>query len=199
MSILSDTEIIKLVQEQGIIKPFIQEQVKHAQFDDWRDDDPTQSRLISFGLSSYGYDCRVRDEYLVYHNALATYIDPKAFDENSFIRVAGKGHVFIPPNSFVLTETVEYIKVPRDCLVLVAAKSSYARTGLCVNATLLEPEWEGTVTLELSNTTPLPVKVYSGEGIVQLIFMKADMPCQTSYADRQGKYQNQKGITLPVV
>lgn len=199
MSILSDTEIIKLVKEQDIIKPFVHQQTKHTSFNDWRDDDETMTKLISYGLSSYGYDCRARDRYLVYHNALATYIDPKAFDERSFVEVSGKGHVFIPPNSFVLTETIEYIRVPRDCLVLVAAKSTYARVGLVVNATLLEPEWEGTVTLELSNTTPLPVKVYSGEGIVQLIFMRSDTFCETSYADRQGKYQNQFGITLPKV
>lgn len=203
MSILSDQELFKLVQSHQIIQPFVANlRSERHQFDtdkNWRNDDETQTRLISYGLSSYGYDCRVVDRYLIYHNAFSTYIDPKAFDAKSFIEVSGQGHAFVPPNSFALTETLEYIKVPRNCLVLVAAKSTYARCGLCVNATLLEPGWEGTVTLELSNTTPLPVKVYSGEGIVQLIFMQADKDCLTSYADRKGKYQNQSGITLPKV
>lgn len=186
MGILSDRQLLELGTD--IIDPFRPYQIKEA-------DNP----IISWGLSSYGYDARVVDEYLVYHNLFQTYIDPKAFNPESFTRVGGKGHVFIPPNSFALTETIEYVRVPRDCVVLVAAKSTYARVGLVVNATVLEPEWEGTVTLELSNTTPLPVKVYSGEGIVQLLFFKADEPCKTSYADRKGKYMHQKGITLPKV
>lgn len=202
MSMLSDIELIDRVNRDGIINPFHTElinKVIHPAYEDWKNDDGGE-RIISYGLSSYGYDCRVVDAYLIYHNLVSTYIDPKHFDESSFIKVEGKGHVFIPPNSFALTETIEYIKVPRDCIVLVAAKSTYARCGLVVNATVLEPEWEGTVTLELSNTTPLPVKVYSGEGIVQLLFFKnTSRLCMKSYADRKGKYQNQKGITLPKV
>lgn len=194
MSILSDTEIIERVREFDMINPFISNQINKN-----HSGELAPSKLISYGLSSYGYDVRVVDRYLVYHNAFTTYIDPKAFDEKSFLEVSGQGHCFIPPNSFVLTETIEYIKVPRDCVVLVAAKSTYARIGMVVNATILEPEWEGTVTLELSNTTPLPIKVYSNEGIVQLIFLTADMMCKTSYADRKGKYQFQNSITLPKV
>jgi dCTP deaminase len=203
MSILSDQEIIELVERDGIIKPFSAELRSHKFGRKISDNEEamlyTANPVISHGLSSYGYDVMVADHYLIYHNALATYIDPKAFDEKSFIEVSGKGYAFIPPNSFALAETVEYIKVPRDCLVMVAAKSSIARCGLVTNATMLEPGWEGTVTLELSNTTPLPIKVYSNEGICQLVFMRADKPCIISYADRKGKYQNQRGITLPKI
>lgn len=200
MSMLADWELVERVEREGIIKPFNAGLVSRERY---ASNDPRLTsdtdRIISYGLSSYGYDCRVRDEYLIYHNLNATFIDPKEFNTEAFTRIAGQGYAFVPPNSFALTETIEYIKVPRDCIVLVAAKSTYARCGLVVNATLLEPEWEGTVTLELSNTTPLPVKVYSGEGIVQLVFFKADQECITSYADRQGKYNRQRGITLPKV
>lgn len=192
--VLSDLEIRNLVRTDGMIEPFEPAQVRYRITDGG---DPVQTKIISYGLSSYGYDARVVDRYLIYHNAFSTYIDPKRFDEKSFVEVKGQGYVFIPPNSFTLTETVEYIKVPRDCIVWVAAKSTYARVGMVVNATILEPEWEGTVTLELSNTTPLPIKVYSNEGIVQLIFQRASGVCETSYADKGGKYQRQRGITLP--
>lgn len=202
MSILSDIELIERVNREGIIKPFHATLVNRERYQnsDPRYDAKATDRIISYGLSSYGYDCRVVDEYLIYHNLESTYIDPKDFDVSNFIKISGKGYVLIPPNSFALTETIEYIKVPRDCIVLIAAKSTYARCGLVVNATVLEPEWEGTVTLELSNTTPLPVKVYSGEGIVQLLFFKnTSRVCLHSYADRKGKYQLQRGITLPKV
>lgn len=192
--VLSDRDIRERVFVQDMINPFEPVQVRYKITDGG---DPVQTKIMSYGLSSYGYDARCVDRYLIYHNAFSTYIDPKAFDMRSFVEVSGKGYVFIPPNSFVLTETIEYIKVPRDCIVWVAAKSSYARAGLVVNATILEPEWEGTVTLELSNTTPLPVKVYSGEGIVQLIFQQCNSVCNVSYGDKGGKYQYQNGITLP--
>lgn len=186
--IMSDIEIIERA-KQGMIEPFIPESVSVT---------PTHvGKAISYGLSSYGYDARVRDEFLIYHNAYSTFIDPKDFDERSFIKYDGKGYAMIPPNSFALCETVEYFRIPRDCLPWVAAKSTYARCGLLVNSTVLEPEWEGRITLELSNSTPLPVKVYAGEGIVQIVFLKSDRMCQTSYADRKGKYQKQIGVTPP--
>ena len=187
MCLIPDWQLIELGEE--IIKPFKASQVKTVE----------DAGVISWGVSSYGYDVRVADEYQIFHNGNAGIIDPKAFDPNSFVTIKGKGYCMVPPNSFVLCKTMEWVTVPRNCLVKVAAKSTYARCGLVVNATVLEPEWQGEVTLELSNTTPLPIIVYSGEGIVQLIFMTADMPCEVSYADRKGKYQGQRGITLPKV
>lgn len=183
---------------EKIIMPFVDGQINRVgPFRDvWAESD---DNLISWGLSSYGYDVRVKDEYSIYHNLFHTYIDPKAFDRRAFTQVAGDGYAFIPPNSFALTETIEYVRVPRNCIVLVCAKSTYARCGLVVNATVLEPEWEGTVTLELSNTTPLPIKVYSEEGVVQLMFFESSEECEVSYKDRKGKYMNQMGITLPKV
>lgn len=155
---------------------------------------------ISYGLSSYGYDARLADEFKIFTSATMdhTLIDPKAFDNKAFVEHKGD-YCIIPPNSFVLARTVEYFKIPRDTLVICLGKSTYARCGIIVNVTPLEPEWEGHVTLELSNTTPLPAKVYANEGICQFIFCKGDQTCETSYADRKGKYQGQTGVTLPKI
>jgi dCTP deaminase len=161
---------------------------------------------ISFGLSSYGYDVRLGTQFKVFTNATtggAAVVDPKAFNEDLFVsidtRVTGRDHIIIPPNSFALGETVETICVPRDVLAICVGKSTFARCGLIVNVTPLEPEWRGKVTLEISNTTPLPAKVYANEGIAQVIFLKADRVCAVSYADKKGKYQDQRGLTLPMV
>ncbi|MDI1227116.1 MAG: dCTP deaminase [bacterium] len=152
--------------------------------------------VISYGLSSYGYDCRLSDEFMIFTNVDNAIVDPKAFNPQSF--VTRKTDVcIIPPNSFVLCRTIETFKVPRDVLVICLGKSTYARCGLIVNVTPLEPEWEGQVTLEISNTTPLPAKVYANEGIAQFLFLKGDSPCEVSYADRAGKYMGQQGVTLP--
>jgi len=152
--------------------------------------------VVSFGLSSYGYDIRVSDEFKVFTNVNATMIDPKNFDSQSFVDVKGKVCV-IPPNSFALARTVEYFKIPRNILTICLGKSTYARCGIIVNVTPFEPEWEGYATLEISNTTPLPARIYANEGIAQIIFLEADELCQTSYKDKKGKYQAQKKITLP--
>jgi len=182
MSIMPDTWIRKQALENGMITPF-EERLK-------------REGVISYGLSSYGYDCRLSDEFMIFTNVDNAIVDPKAFNPQSF--VTRKTDVcIIPPNSFVLCRTVETFKVPRDVLVVCLGKSTYARCGLIVNVTPLEPEWEGQVTLEISNTTPLPAKVYANEGIAQFLFFKGDSVCETSYADRAGKYQNQKGVTLP--
>jgi len=152
--------------------------------------------VISYGLSSYGYDCRLSDEFMIFHNIDSAIVDPKNFSNDSFVR--RKTDVcIIPPNSFALARTVETFKIPRDVLVVCLGKSTYARCGLIVNVTPLEPEWEGQVTLEISNTTPLPAKVYANEGIAQFLFFQGASPCETSYADRSGKYMNQNGVTLP--
>ncbi|MFH1725475.1 MAG: dCTP deaminase [Elusimicrobiota bacterium] len=151
---------------------------------------------ISYGLSSYGYDIRVADEYKIFTNALAGVVDPKDFDRRSFLDHKGPACV-VPPNSFALARSVEYFRIPRDVLALCVGKSTYARCGIIVNVTPLEPGWEGTLTLEISNTTPLPAKIYSNEGIAQLVFFQSDEVCQVSYADRKGKYQNQTGVVLP--
>ncbi len=151
---------------------------------------------VSYGVSSYGYDMRISDEFKIFTNINTTVIDPKAFDPESFIDHRGP-ECIIPPNSFVLGRSVEYFRIPRDILVICLGKSTYARCGLVVNVTPLEPEWEGHVTIEISNTTPLPAKIYANEGIAQLIFLGAEEPCGTSYKDKTGKYQAQKGITLP--
>jgi len=151
---------------------------------------------VSFGISSYGYDMRISDEFKIFTNINTTVIDPKAFDPESFIDHKGT-ECIIPPNSFVLGRSVEYFRIPRDILVICLGKSTYARCGLVVNVTPLEPEWEGHVTIEISNTTPLPAKIYANEGIAQLIFLGAEEPCGISYKDKTGKYQAQKGITLP--
>lgn len=184
MSIKPDHWIEKMAREHGMIEPFEPEQVKKG--------------VISYGLSSYGYDIRVTNEFKIFHNANSTVVDPKNFDERSFIEFTGP-ICTIPPNSFALTRTVEYFRIPRSVLTLCVGKSTYARCGIIVNVTPFEPEWEGYVTLEISNTTPLPARIYANEGIAQVIFFEADNVCRTSYADRKGKYQQQTGLTLPKI
>jgi dCTP deaminase len=153
---------------------------------------------ISFGLSSYGYDIRIADEFKIFTNINNSIVDPKAFDPRSFVDYQGEV-ALIPPNSFALGRSVEYFKIPRNVLTICVGKSTYARCGIITNVTPFEPEWEGYVTLEISNTTPLPAKIYANEGIAQVLFFESDEPCETSYADRQGKYQGQQGIVLPTV
>lgn len=154
--------------------------------------------VISFGVTSYGYDVRVGRKFKVFTNARCAVVDPKNFDPASFVDIEGD-FCLIPPNSFALAETVEYLEVPRDVLGVCLGKSTYARCGIIVNVTPLEPEWRGRITIEISNTTPLPAKIYAGEGIAQILFLRADAACRTSYADKKGKYQDQKGLTLPFV
>jgi dCTP deaminase len=154
--------------------------------------------VISYGVSSYGYDVRVGRNFKVFTNARCTVVDPKHFDPASFVDIEGD-YCLIPPNSFALAETVEYLELPRDILAVCVGKSTYARCGIIVNVTPLEPEWRGKVTIEISNTTPLPAKIYAGEGIAQIVFLRADQVCEVSYADKRGKYQDQKGLTLPFV
>jgi dCTP deaminase len=170
--------------EQGMIKPFEERQVSAG--------------CISYGLSSYGYDLRIADEFKIFTNINNTIVDPKAFDPRSFVDYQGPVCV-VPPNSFALGRSVEYFKIPRNVLTICVGKSTYARCGIITNVTPFEPEWEGYVTLEISNTTPLPAKIYANEGIAQVLFFESDEACQTSYADRQGKYQGQQGIVLPTV
>jgi dCTP deaminase len=181
-SIKSDRWIKKMALEHGMIEPFEDRQVRAG--------------VISYGLSSYGYDIRVADEFKVFTNINSTVVDPKNFDNRSFVDVKADVCI-IPPNSFALAKTVEYFRIPRDVLTVCVGKSTYARCGLIVNVTPFEPEWEGFVTLEISNTTPLPAKVYANEGISQVLFFQSDEPCETSYADKKGKYQKQQGLTLP--
>jgi dCTP deaminase len=161
-------------------------------------DSAVRPGVISYGLSSYGYDVRVGRRFKVFTNARCAVVDPKHFDAASFIDIEADS-CLIPPNSFALAETVEYLEIPRDVLAICVGKSTYARCGIIVNVTPLEPEWRGRVTIEISNTTPLPAKIYAGEGIAQIVFLKGSAPCRTSYADKQGKYQDQKGLTLPFV
>jgi dCTP deaminase len=168
--------------EHGMIEPFEDRQVREG--------------VVSYGLSSYGYDIRVADEFKVFTNINSTVVDPKNFDARSFVDVHAEVCI-IPPNSFALAKTVEYFRIPRDVLTVCVGKSTYARCGLIVNVTPFEPEWEGFVTLEISNTTPLPAKVYANEGIAQVLFFQSDEPCDVSYADKAGKYQKQQGLTLP--
>ena len=182
MSILSDRWIRDQAQAHGMIEPFVEAQRRDG--------------CISYGLSSYGYDARVADEFKIFTNVDSATVDPKDFAANSF--VDRKTDVcIIPPNSFALARTVEYFRVPRDVLVICLGKSTYARCGIIVNVTPLEPGWEGHVTLEFSNTTPLPAKIYANEGACQFLFLKGNEPCETSYADRAGKYMGQRGVTLP--
>ncbi|HVZ61857.1 MAG TPA: dCTP deaminase [Terriglobales bacterium] len=180
----SDRWIRKMAVEHDMINPFAEKQVS--------------SGLVSYGLSSYGYDLRVADEFKIFTNVNCTVVDPKNFDERSFVTVRSDCAI-VPPNSFALARSVEYFKIPRDILTICVGKSTYARCGIIVNVTPFEPEWQGFVTLEISNTTPLPAKIYANEGLCQILFFQGDEPCETSYADRHGKYQSQKGIVLPMV
>ncbi|MHC1739662.1 MAG: dCTP deaminase [Anaerolineaceae bacterium] len=182
MTIRSDKWIRKMATEQRMIEPFVENQVREG--------------VISYGLSSYGYDIRVANEFKIFTNVFSVTVDPKAFDPKSMIDFNGDVCI-IPPNSFALARTVEYFRIPRDTLTICVGKSTYARCGIIVNVTPFEPEWEGYVTLEISNTTPLPAKIYANEGIAQVLFFQGDEICEVSYADRKGKYQNQKGILLP--
>jgi dCTP deaminase len=181
-SIKADKWIRKMALERGMIEPFEDRQVREG--------------VISYGLSSYGYDIRVADEFKVFTNINSTVVDPKNFDARSFVDLKTDVCI-IPPNSFALAKTVEYFRIPRDVLTVCVGKSTYARCGLIVNVTPFEPEWEGFVTLEISNTTPLPAKIYAHEGIAQVLFFQSDEACEVSYADKKGKYQKQQGLTLP--
>ena len=172
--------------EQRMIEPFEAAQVKAQE----------GRRIVSYGTSSYGYDIRCSTEFKIFTNVNSTIIDPKHFDEKSFVDYKGEVCI-IPPNSFALARTVEYFRIPRNVLTICLGKSTYARCGIIVNVTPLEPEWEGHVTLEFSNTTPLPARIYANEGVAQVIFLESDEVCETSYRDRGGKYQGQKGVTLP--
>lgn len=182
MAILPDREIRRLAETQGMITPFVERQKRDG--------------MISYGLSSYGYDARVSDEFMIFTNVDNAIVDPKSFSKQSFVERKTDVCV-IPPNSFVLARTIEYFKIPRDVLVICLGKSTYARCGLIVNVTPLEPEWEGHVTLEISNTTPLPARVYAHEGVCQFLFLRGEGACEISYADRGGKYMGQTGVTLP--
>ena len=185
MTIKSDKWIRRMA-AQGMIEPFEADQVREV----------NGRRVVSYGTSSYGYDIRCANEFKIFTNINSTIVDPKAFDRNSFVDFQGDVCI-IPPNSFALARTVEYFRVPRNVLVLCLGKSTFARCGIIVNVTPLEPEWEGHVTLEFSNTTPLPAKIYAHEGCAQVIFIESDEVCETSYKDRGGKYQGQRGVTLP--
>ncbi len=189
MSILSDKTIIDITQKQQMINPFSIEQKKINK---------NGNKIISYGVSSYGYDARVSDEFKIFTNVDSAVVDPKNFSPDSFVSKKTK-ECIIPPNSFALAHTVEYFKIPEDILVVCVGKSTYARCGIIVNVTPLEPGWEGHVTLEFSNTTPLPAKIYAFEGACQFLFFKGDKKCLTSYADRAGKYMKQKNVTLPRV
>ena len=187
MSIKSDRWIRRMAEQHGMIEPFEPGQVRNA---------PDGHRIVSYGTSSYGYDIRCAPEFKVFTNIFSTVVDPKNFDPNSFVDL--KSNVcIIPPNSFALARTVEYFRIPRNVLTICLDKSTYARCGIIVNVTPFEPEWEGFVTLEISNTTPLPAKIYANEGIAQVLFFEADEECVTSYADKKGKYQKQQSIVLP--
>ena len=184
MTIQPDRWIRKMAHEHGMIEPFVEKQVS--------------THVISYGVSSYGYDIRVADEYKIFTDVFSAIVDPKHFDPKSMVDFNGDVCI-IPPNSFVLARTIEYFRIPRNVLTVCVGKSTYARCGLIVNVTPFEPEWEGYVTLEISNTTPLPAKVYSNEGIAQVLFFVADQECETSYKDRKGKYDKQTGVVPPKV
>ena len=186
MSIKSDKWIRRMAEQVGMIEPFEAGQVRYD----------GANKLISYGTSSYGYDVRCSSEFKVFTNINSATVDPKAFDSNSFVDVDSDVCVS-PPNSFALARTVEYFRIPRNVLTICLGKSTYARCGIIVNVTPLEPEWEGHVTLEFSNTTTLPAKIYANEGVAQMLFFESDEVCETSYADRGGKYQGQTGVTLP--
>ncbi len=184
MGIKADHWIRKMATNYGMIEPFAPSQVREG--------------VISYGLSSYGYDVRVANEFKIFTNVYSTFVDPKNFDIRSMVDYCGEVCI-IPPNSFALARTVEYFRIPRNVLVMCLGKSTYARCGIVVNVTPLEPEWEGYVTLEISNTTPLPAKIYANEGLAQMLFFEADEVCEVSYADKKGKYQMQQNIVLPKV
>ncbi len=182
MSIKADHWIRKMALEHGMIEPFVEKQVRAG--------------VISYGVSSYGYDIRVADEFKIFTNVNSAIVDPKHFDPASFVDFRGDICI-VPPNSFALARTVEHFRIPRSVMAVCVGKSTYARCGIILNVTPAEPEWEGFLTLEISNTTPLPARIYAGEGIAQLLFFESDDPCETSYGDRKGKYQDQISITLP--
>jgi len=182
--IKSDRWIKRMALDKGMIEPFEERLVRQG--------------AISFGLSSYGYDLRIADQFKIFTNVYNTVVDPKAFDPRSFVDFTGDSCI-VPPNSFALGRSVEYFRIPRNVMTICLGKSTYARCGIIVNVTPFEPEWEGFVTLEISNTTPLPAKIYANEGIAQVLFFESDETCAVSYADRQGKYQAQQGIVLPKV
>ncbi|RPI49869.1 MAG: dCTP deaminase [Acidobacteria bacterium] len=184
MTIKSDRWIKRMARDHRMIEPFVESQVRGS--------------AISYGVSSYGYDIRVADEFKIFTNINNTVIDPKNFDPRSFVDVKTDVCI-VPPNSFALARTIEYFRIPRDVLTICLGKSTYARCGIIVNVTPFEPEWEGTVTLEISNTTPLPAKIYANEGIAQVLFFQSDEPCEMSYKDKKGKYQAQTGVTLPKI
>jgi dCTP deaminase len=180
--VLSDRQIREYAKKKGMINPFVDRQVRKG--------------VISYGLSSYGYDIRVADEFKLFTDIHSAIVDPKKFDEKSFVDIKAPS-IVIPPNSFALARTVEYFRIPRNIVTVCVGKSTYARCGIIVNVTPFEPEWEGTATLEISNTTPLPAKIYANEGIAQVLFFVADEECETSYKDKKGKYDKQTGIVLP--
>ena len=184
MGLKPDHWIRRMALEKGMIEPFVDHQVREG--------------VISYGVSSYGYDVRVADEFKIFTNVYSAIVDPKQFDTRSMVDFKGDVCI-IPPNSFVLARTVEYFRIPRKVLTICLGKSTYARCGLIVNVTPFEPEWEGYVTLEISNTTPLPARIYANEGIAQVLFFEADEECEISYADKKGKYQNQQSIILPKI
>ena len=186
MSIKSDRWIREMAESQQMISPFEREQVRYS----------GDERVISYGTSSYGYDVRCANEFKIFTNVHSKTVDPKNFDEDSFVDVSGD-YCIIPPNSFALARTVEYFKIPRSVLTICLGKSTYARCGIIVNVTPLEPEWEGHVTLEFSNTTPLPAKIYANEGVAQMLFYQSDEQCEVTYKQRGGKYMGQKGVTPP--
>ena len=186
MTIKSDLWLGRMAAENGMIEPFETGQVREVD----------NERVISYGTSSYGYDVRCASDFKIFTNIHSAVVDPKNFVESSFVDKRSDVCI-VPPNSFALARTVEYFRIPRNVLTICLGKSTYARCGIIVNVTPLEPEWEGHVTLEFSNTTPLPAKIYANEGVAQMIFFESDEVCETSYSDRQGKYQGQKGVTLP--
>ena len=184
MTIKSDRWIKRMALEHKMIEPFVESQ--------------TRTGVVSYGVSSYGYDIRVADDFKVFTNIYNTVVVPKCFDPRSFVDIKADVCI-IPPNSFALARTIEYFRIPRDVLTVCLGKSTYARCGIIVNVTPFEPEWEGHVTIEISNTTPLPAKIYANEGIAQVLFFQSDEPCETSYRDKKGKYQAQTGVTLPKI
>ncbi|MGE0198892.1 MAG: dCTP deaminase [Simkaniaceae bacterium] len=184
----SDRWIRKMALEEGMIEPFVDSQVRSVE----------NHKIVSYGLSSYGYDVRVSNRFKVFTNVHNSLVDPKRFTEDAFVDIIGD-ECIIPPNSFALAVSVEYFRIPRNVLTLCIGKSTYARCGIIVNVTPFEPEWEGYVTIEISNTTPLPAKIYANEGIAQVLFLEAKEVCEVSYADRAGKYMKQEGITVPMI